>query len=239
MDDPFSEKAIHARQFLKAGSDAILSTISLEVPGYPFGSVAPYAIDHKCRPILLISGLAQHTKNIDSDSRVSLTIVTDPSAHRDIQATTRLTYIGKAQRVEELEKKRIESCYLRKFPHAARYFSAHDFYFYAIEFERARYIEGFGKIWWVEKGELPLVSIFSFEEEKRIIDHMNRDHRSSLVKYCESFNLSSLGEEDYSITSVDSEGFNIHAGQHKCRINFPETLTEPSQARAAFISLSK
>ncbi len=147
MSDSFSEKAIHARQFLRSGSEAILSTISLEVPGYPFGSVAPYALDHKCRPVILISGLAQHTKNIDVDSRVSLTITADPTSHRDIQANSRLTYIGNAQRVKGEEKERAESSYLRKFPHAAKYFSAHDFYFYAIELERARYIEGFGKIW--------------------------------------------------------------------------------------------
>jgi heme iron utilization protein len=239
MSDSLSEKAIHARRFLKAGSEAILSTISLEVPGYPFGSVAPYAIDHKCRPIILISGLAQHTKNIDVDSRVSLTIIADPSAHRDIQENARLTYVGNAQRVEGLEKERAESCYLRKFPHAAKYFSAHDFYFYVVELERARYIEGFGKIWWVEKDELPLHSFFSVEEEMQIIDHMNSDHKSSLVKYCELFNIPSLNEDDYSITSVDSEGFNVNAGHHKYRIDFIERLTEPSQARSAFISLSK
>ena len=222
MSNSFSEKGTHARRFLKAGSESLLSTISLDVPGYPFGSVAPYAIDHKGRPVILISGLAQHTKNIDEDSRVSLTIIADPSAHRDIQANTRLTYIGNARRVDSAEKERTESSYLRKFPHAARYFSTHDFYFYVIELERARYIEGFGKIWWVEKEELLLDSIFSFDEEKGIMDHMNSDHKSSLVKYCESFNLSSLSEDEYSITAVDSEGFNIHAGAHKLRISFPE-----------------
>ncbi len=68
---------------------------------------------------------------------------------------------------------------------------------------------------------------------------MNRDHKSSLVKYCESFNFPSLSEEDFNIISIDSEGFDILAGKHKCRINFPERLTETSQARPAFISLSK
>ena len=42
MDGQFSVQAKSARLFLKSGNDGVLSTVSLDLPGYPFGSVTPY-----------------------------------------------------------------------------------------------------------------------------------------------------------------------------------------------------
>ena len=151
-DIKFTMKAKNGRGLLRSEKDGILSTQSLDVPVYPFGSVTPYSLDKKGRPVILISELAQHTKNINEDKRVSLTIVASIQA-RDVQANARLTYLGDARIVTEDEtyaKKR----YLRKFPHAKHYFQAHDFNFYVIEPVRSRYIEGFGEIWWVENEEI-------------------------------------------------------------------------------------
>ena len=72
--------------------------MSLDVPGYPFGSVAPYCIDQRGRPIIYISTIAQHTKNILADPRVSLTVVEgDGASDGDVQARGRLTYIADAR----------------------------------------------------------------------------------------------------------------------------------------------
>jgi putative heme iron utilization protein len=51
----------------------VLSTISLDVPGYPFGSLTPYCFDENGQPIVYISLIAQHTRNIMADPRLSLT----------------------------------------------------------------------------------------------------------------------------------------------------------------------
>ena len=64
-----------ARNLFLQESFGILSTIAIDPPGYPFGSVTPYCADEHCRPIIYISHIAMHTKNIVRDPRVSLTIV--------------------------------------------------------------------------------------------------------------------------------------------------------------------
>lgn len=229
-------KAKNARALLKSQKDGVLSTMSLDVPGYPFGSVTPYALDKQGRPVILISDLAQHTQNIKSDSKVSLTILATADA-RDVQANARLTYLGDARKITEEETDAKER-YLRKFPHAKRYFEAHDFDFYVIELVRARYIEGFGKIWWVEPEELLLENVFDYQSEARVIDHMNDDHKSALVKYCRDYNFE-LSEEEYSMTGIDSEGIDIIAGKSNVRIRFDKPLDDASQAREVLVSMAK
>ena len=74
-----------ARSLMMSEYQGILSTISVEAQGYPFGSVTPYCFDSQGRPVILISRIAQHTKNILADPKVSL-IVMERDVD-DIQAT--------------------------------------------------------------------------------------------------------------------------------------------------------
>lgn len=234
--DKFTLKAKNARALLRAEKDGILSTHSLDVPGYPFGSVTPYSLDKKGRPVILISDLAQHTKNIEADPKISLTI-TASTLSRDVQANARLTFLGDARKLEEDEGDAKER-YLRKFPHAKNYFSAHNFFFYVLELKRARYIEGFGKIWWVEPNELELESVFNYAAEARVLDHMNADHKDALVKYCSEYDFSN-DKEDYSMTGIDSEGMDLKVGSENVRIPFDKPLESASQAREVLVSMVK
>src|SRR6185436_5172720 len=88
-----------ARTLLLEESFGVLSTVSLDLPGYPFGSVTPYCLDRQCRPVVYISPIAQHTRNIMADSRVSLTVI-EKSDSGDVQAHGRLTYIADAIQVD-------------------------------------------------------------------------------------------------------------------------------------------
>src|SRR5204862_254245 len=110
-----SEKSQAARQLLLQESFGVLSTISIDVPGYPFGSVTPYCVDRECRPIVYISTIAQHTKNILADSKVSLTIVEASSDSDDVQARGRLTVLADAKPVTRSDTS-VRDRYLRHFP---------------------------------------------------------------------------------------------------------------------------
>ena len=79
MKNLSNEKAQSAFNLLAGQGNGVLSTISLAVEGYPFGSITPYCLDEKFNPILLISSIAQHTKNIEANSKVSLTIIEENS----------------------------------------------------------------------------------------------------------------------------------------------------------------
>ncbi len=138
--------ATEAREFLATTQSGVLSTHSARFEGYPFGSIAPFVLDDDGNPLILISTIAEHTKNILADPRVSL-IAFDP-AMPDMQAGARLSLLGKARLVDKQDGA-LRERYLARFPQAAQYFDMHDFLFYCIEVKQARYIGGFGKIHWV------------------------------------------------------------------------------------------
>ncbi len=85
-----------ARNLLYVQDFGILGTISVKLEGFPFGSVVPYCLDGNGRPVVLISTIAQHTKNIGQDSRCSLTIT---AGGEDVQAHARLCLIGNMKKL--------------------------------------------------------------------------------------------------------------------------------------------
>ncbi|PPD16969.1 MAG: pyridoxamine 5'-phosphate oxidase, partial [Methylotenera sp.] len=90
--------ATEARQFLRSTRHGILSTHSAKFDGYPFGSVTPFVLDSDCQPIILISSIAEHTKNIVVNPKVSLLIFAEGA---DLQANARLTLIGEAAQIDK------------------------------------------------------------------------------------------------------------------------------------------
>ena len=137
------------RTLLKNNSNGVLSTHSLSVKGFPFGSLTPFAIDESGCPIILISALAEHTKNINADSNVCLTIIENNSGG-NLQAQARLSVLAHAKKIESPGSD-VREAYFARFPESKNYFGTHDFAFYRLEPVRLRYIAGFGKIHWIEK----------------------------------------------------------------------------------------
>ena len=90
-----SEAAVRAaRALLAAESVGVLSTISVHRAGFPYGSVTPYALSRAGAPLLLLSRLAAHTKNLLADPRASL-FVGDRTAAEDPQAGARVSLLGR------------------------------------------------------------------------------------------------------------------------------------------------
>ena len=133
-----SDKNFMARKLLHESTYGILSTFSLEIAGYPFGSLTPYSLDRNGKVIILISDLAQHTKNIKANNHVSLTVVEKHEGN--VQAFGRLTYIGDTQCIEETEYTDISKRHIRYFPEAINSLQSHDFNFYRILLNSAIYI---------------------------------------------------------------------------------------------------
>src|SRR5262245_741234 len=171
-----SDQARTARMLLQRQSVGVLSTHSVDVEAYPFGSIATYVLNYDGAPTMLISDIAQHTRNIKQDKRVSLTIF-DQCAD-DPQASSRLTWIGNAEPVDPSDTK-IRHRYLRYFPSAESYFETHDFSLYCIHLLRARFIGGFGEIYWIEPDAMLLKNPLC-DTERSIVEHTNQDHEEAL-----------------------------------------------------------
>ena len=227
------DQELTARRLLNHQSFGVLSTHSADVEGYPFGSIAPYALDYDGQPAILISEIAQHTRNIKQNEKVSLTVF-DPLAE-DPQASSRLTWIGDAESIDQSETD-IRHRYLRYFPSAESYFETHDFSFYRIRLRRARFIGGFGQIFWIEPTSMLVGNPFC-ETEGGIVEHMNRDHQKALFHYCRV--LRGVEVDAVTMTGIDSEGFDMLAGKLKLRIDFDSPIHTSEEARAALVRLAR
>jgi heme iron utilization protein len=234
--------AVEAKQFLRSTQHGILSTISTKFAGYPFGSVTPFMLDHHCQPIILISSIAEHTKNIIQNPKVSLLVFAKGD---DLQANARLTLIGEATKIPK-DDADLMARYSRYFPESVGYFAMHDFAFYRINIAQARYIAGFGKMGWVTGDEIvdlqnqaQATQIATIETD--MIAHMNEDHNDSMLLYCKHFYQ--LTPQQVSIIGIDCDGFDIEAviadDIKTLRFNFESPIFDANSARAAFVSMTK
>lgn len=241
--------ASEALQFLRSTQRGILSTHSTKFDGYPFGSVAPFVLDHNCQPVVLISTIAEHTKNIIANPKVSLLVF---AGDEDLQANARLTLLGNAVKIDK-EDANLRARYLRYLPQAASYFDMHDFSFYRIEIAQMRYIAGFGKMGWLSGDDIAISAAESGDQladiESAMITHMNQDHADSLMAYCKHFH--GIVANHAKILGIDSAGFDVRAETASntesnpetsfkiLRFNFEQPIHDAQSARQAFVSMSK
>jgi heme iron utilization protein len=225
---------IEAQQFLFSTHKGILSTHSAKFEGYPFGSVAPFVLNHQGMPTILISSIAEHTKNIAKNAHVSLVVF---SGEEDLQANARLTLLAKAEQTDK-HNELMRARYLRYIPQAAQYFDMHDFAFYTLHITQARYIAGFGKMGWIEGDTMQIPSNPLFFEEPSILEHMNADHIESLKAYCQHFHQ--LSPENAEMIGIDSLGFDIRIDAEKLlRFNFDSPINNAQEARTALVAMTK
>jgi putative heme iron utilization protein len=228
------QAAQQARALFQSRGDGVLSTHSVDLPGYPFGSITPYCLNKDGQPVILISTLAQHTHNIWADDKVSL-IAYDPQTE-DTQAAGRVTYIGNAVKTDDEET---AERYYRFHPTSRSFHKTHDFSFYVINCVRVRYIGGFGEIYWVEKDDFLKENPFSFEEETGIVEHMNADHQDAMNHYCDLFELAYDADNLPKLVGMDSEGFELRIGGRVERIQLDSPISNTLEARQALVELAR
>ncbi len=222
-----------ARQLLRAHRYGALSTLSKKFDGHPFGSITPYMVDHDGSLLILISTLAEHTKNIAADPRVSLISHNQRSPH--IQTQGRITLLGNAEIVADREA--AGQRYLRYFPEAQAYFAMHDFSFYRIAPLSLRYIGGFGHIHWIKAENYQVESYPLIEQETDILAHMNADHADSLRRYCRHVHQSEA--QAVEMVGIDCDGFDVRADGDVYRFDFPEPVLDAQLARTALVAMSR
>lgn len=224
-----------ARALLLKNYQGILSTNSVEMEGYPFGSVVPYCLDRTGSPIVLISQIAQHTKNIMVDPKVSL--ITIEQGANDVQIGGRLTWIADVVSLQDEESDAAADRYYKYFPQSRGFHKVHDFDFYRLELVRARYIAGFGKIHWISSDKILLANVFSAEQEQEMIEHMNQDHVAAMKIYCATANVE-IEDVEPQIVGIDQEGFHLRLGEKIIRFNFSQPASTQVEIRARLAAMA-
>ena len=233
--------AERGRTLVHLGRIGSLSTLSRKQPGYPFGSVMPYSVDERGRPIFLISTMAMHTQNLKTEPRASL-LVTQFDAEGDPLGAARVTLLGNVLTVAEPELAQARKVYLERYANSKYWVDYEDFSFYKMEIVDVYYVGGFGVMGWVAAAEYgsarpdPLA-----DATAGIIEHMNADHKDSLVLLARKF--AGIEAEEAAMTSVDRLGFHLRLktseGVRGARIGFVREVSTPAETRSVLVEMVK
>ncbi|MBM85502.1 MAG: heme iron utilization protein [Rhodospirillaceae bacterium] len=235
MSEPCEVKLdITARQLIRKSDRAVLSTIQCDGNGWPYGSLVLTACDPDATPLLLISDLALHTRNLQADGRVSL-LFEDTGGLEDPLIGARVTVIGHAVAIECATSR---ARYLARHPSANQYADFTDFNLYRVTIDRAHVVAGFGRIGWVEGRTVRYTSKQALTEaERSIVAHMNADHADALDAYARE--LCGLEGKGWRMTGCDGEGVDLRLGGDIARIWFDAPVQNVAGARRELVSLAR
>ena len=216
-----------------------LSTLSRKHPGFPFGSLMPFATDPAGRLIFLISNMAMHTQNLKADSRCSL-FVSQAAADDDALGTARATLIGNAEPVPEHDVADARERYLARHENSRYWVDFPDFSFFRLQPIDLYYVGGFGVMGWVEAQDYEHAAPDPLAEAAPgILTHMNADHVDAMVLLAGSH--AGIDATEATMTSVDRLGFSLRLKTNKgvkgARINFLQEVVTPQDARAVLVEM--
>ncbi|DAC42826.1 MAG TPA: HugZ family protein [Candidatus Thalassarchaeaceae archaeon] len=233
-----STHAEQARTLAEKMSTATLCTISEKSDGYPYGSFVTYAMYDGC-PIFLISVLAEHTKNLEAESRASLMV--SEAGEGNPLALGRVTLLGECEKLPKDDDSRLREAFLERHPNASFYVDFEDFSFYRLRVSEARYIGGFGRMSWVDGSDWEAAEPDPlFESVEDILSHMNEDHEDAMVIICKEMSKAK-DTASATMTGIDRYGFEMSAmtaeGPRPIRIGFENEATDSEEARKEIVSL--
>jgi len=226
-----------ARSLLRRSRQGALATL-MAGSGDPYCSLVNVASHPDGSPILLISRLAVHTRNLLGDARVSLML--DERAEGDPLEGARIMLAGSAEEAADADLEIVRRRYLNAHPSAEAFVDFKDFSFFRIRPSGTHLVAGFGRI--VDlKPEQFLTDISQasalVEAEQGAVDHMNADHRDATILYATKL----LGAEpaDWRCTGCDPDGIDLQAGNNTLRLDFPERVTGPGELRRMLVKLAE
>ncbi len=235
-DGSFPTPGDTARGLIRTANRATLATRMRDTDGQPYASLVLTAAAHDASPILLISGLAEHTKNIAADPRISL-LFDGTAGYDDPLTGPRVSVQGRAAATDSAT---VRHRYLARHSGAAVYAGFGDFAFYAINVERAHLVAGFGRIDWITADELLFDAGPAADLEHReadIVTHMNSDHADAVGLYARVL-LGCVGE-NWKMTGIDPEGIDLACKENSARLPFDNPVHNADEARLALAGLAK
>jgi putative heme iron utilization protein len=227
-----------ARKLLREARSGALATL-MPGTGDPYCSLVNVATDPAGAPLMLLSTLAIHTKNLLADRRVSLML--DERKEGDPLQGARVMLTGScSKKTESSAVSMAASAYLRRHPDAEQFANFQDFGFYRIDIARAHLVAGFGRIVDLQPADIltdvadaqPLI-----EAEAGAIEHMNADHAEACRLYATK--LLGAADGDWRCVGIDPDGLELQNGRTALRLPFAQRVTAPGPLRAVLKQLAE
>ncbi len=222
-----------ARGLMRRARSATLATTMDD--GAPYASLVTVACDTDASPVLLLSDLADHSRNLARDPRAAL-LFEDASGKANPQTGPRLTVMGRvAKSPEDRHRRR----FLARHPGAGLYAGFADFHVYAMTVERGHFVGGFARARWMDAGDLvvdPAAAAAMADREPDVLAHMNRDHAEAIALYATAL----LGRRPgpWEMVAIDPEGADLRAGHRHARLPFAAPVTDAQSTRDELVRLA-
>jgi hypothetical protein len=229
----FDPKAA-AKKLLREGRSGALATL-MPGSGDPYCSLVNVATAADGAPLLLISKLAIHTKNLIADARCSLMI--DERKEGDPLEGARVMLMGTAAATPDPDVRRR---YLTRQPEAEMFAGFADFAFYRMALTGVHLVAGFGRIVDLKPVEVLTTTDDASEllaAEPEILAHMNADHAET----CRLYATKLLGASDgaWHCVGCDPEGLELQNGRTALRLPFPQRVRAPGVLRAVLKQMAE
>jgi putative heme iron utilization protein len=225
-----------ARSLLRRSRQGALATL-MAGTGAPYCSLVNLASAPDGAPILLISRLAVHTRNILADPRVSLML--DERAAGDPLEGARIMLAGVAGLATGDLAANLRQRYLNVHPSADVFVNFADFSFFRIAPTGAHLVAGFGRINDLAPEQF-LTDLSDADAllgaEQSAVDHMNADHRDALNLY--ATRLLGAAPGDWRCTGCDPDGLDLTDGATALRLDFPRRIVTRGALRQALVELA-
>ncbi len=246
-----STKGYLSTEFCKKNQEKVKIT-NLKQP-IPFSSFIMTAFDYDGSPLLLLSELSEHTKNLKDNSIASLMFYEEiknenffPSfnnkklgfkcSYEDPMSRPRLTLLGK---LEISSSNNHKNRFINRHPASKLYAYFSDMKMYKFNIVKGHLTGGFAMVKWFEKDDLICTNTDGFEEDEAgVMQHMNNDHQISVNLYANKL-LNEKKKSNWMITGIDPEGFDLRNGKTFNRLNFQKSLKNSKQLRKEFVLLHK
>ncbi|ESW33942.1 hypothetical protein PHAVU_001G111200 [Phaseolus vulgaris] len=227
------------RTVLDRSVRGMLSTFSKKFDGYPSGSMVDFACDANGYPILAVSDLAVHSKDLTANSKCSLLVARDPEDRTDLV----ITLHGDAITVPEKDKEAVRAAYLARHPNAF-WVDFGDFQFLRIEPKVVRFVSGVatallgsGEFTGDEYKSAKVDPIAQFS--KPVTSHMNKDHADDNKVIVQHW--TSVPVDFAYLLDLDSLGFNVKAGYQddtfKLRVPFPRRAEDRKDVKTLIVEM--
>jgi putative heme iron utilization protein len=218
------------RRLMRNSDRASLATTLAD--GSPYVSLVLLALDLDASPLMLLSDLAEHSKNLARDSRLSL-LIDGTAGLEDPLTGSRASLIGRAEPVSEA---RLLARFTSRHPSAATYAGFGDFKLYRVAVSRAHLVAGFGRIRWIEGREILLAGDCGAlaAAESSIIEHMNSDHAEAMNRIA----LRAAGQgpgTGWRMSGIDPEGADFRRGGRIARATFAAQTWDAGAARSELV----
>jgi len=227
--------AAAARGLMRRARSAALATSLRDENGWAYASLVTVACDCDGSPILLLSDLADHTRNLKADPRASL-LFEAASRRANPQTGPRVTVLG---RIERSDHERHRRRFLARHPGAGLYAGFADFGCYRMTVESAHFVGGFARATWLAAGDIVLdgkeVEEIA-EAEPDVLTHMNADHAEAAGLYATRLLRRRAG--GWTMVAVDPEGCDLRRGSALARLDFPRSASNPEALREILVTLA-